>query len=49
VLDAKVTEAIALLQFLAHKHNINVESNIETIYSKKLSHINSKDAESSKM
>lgn len=47
VLDAKVTEAIALLQFLARKYDINVESNIETMYSKKLSHINSKETERS--
>jgi hypothetical protein len=45
VFAAKVTEAIALLKFLAHKHNINIESNIETMYSKKLAHINHKDSE----
>lgn len=42
VFDAKVTEAIALLKFLAHKHNVNIESNIEMMYTKKLAHINSK-------
>jgi hypothetical protein len=42
VFGAKVTEATALLQFLAHKHNVNVESNIETMYSKKLALINNK-------
>ena len=45
VFSAKVTEAIALLRFLAHKHNVNIESNIETMYSKKLAHINSKNNE----
>ena len=45
VFDAKVTEAMALLKFLAHKHNVNIESNIETMYSKKLAHINSKNME----
>jgi hypothetical protein len=43
VFGAKVTEAAALLQFLAHKHNVNIESNIETMYSKKLAHINNKN------
>jgi hypothetical protein len=43
VFAAKVTEAIALLNFLAHKHNVNIESNIKIMYSKKLAHINSKD------
>jgi hypothetical protein len=43
VFTAKVTEAIALLKFLAHKHNVNIEANIETMYSKKLAHINSRD------
>jgi hypothetical protein len=43
VFGAKVTEATALLKFLAHKHNVNIESNIETMYSKKLAHINSKN------
>jgi hypothetical protein len=43
VFGAKVTEAIALLKFLAYKHNVNIESNIERMYSKKLSHINSKN------
>jgi CRISPR/Cas system-associated exonuclease Cas4 (RecB family) len=45
VFNAKVTEAIALLKFLAHKHNVNIESNIETMYSKKLALINHKDTE----
>jgi len=45
VFNAKVTEAMALLKFLAHKHNVNIESNIETMYSKKLAHINHKDTE----
>jgi hypothetical protein len=43
VFAAKVTEATALLKFLAHKHNVNIDSNIQTMYSKKLAHINSKD------
>ena len=43
VFSAKVTEATALLRFLAYKHNVNIESNIETMYSKKLAHINHKD------
>ena len=43
VFAAKVTEAIALLKFLAHKHNVNIESNIETMYSKKLASINSRE------
>jgi hypothetical protein len=34
-----------LLKFLAHKHNVNIESNIETMYSKKLAHIKSKNDE----
>jgi hypothetical protein len=37
VLEAKLTEAAALLQFIAHNHKINLESNTETMYSKKLS------------
>jgi hypothetical protein len=45
VFGAKVTEAMALLRFLAHKHNINIESNMETMYSKKLAHISSKNNE----
>ncbi len=45
VFNAKVTEAMALLKFLAHKGNVNIESNIETMYSKKLAHINQKDTE----
>jgi hypothetical protein len=45
VFNAKVTEAIALLKFLAHKHNVNIESNMETMYSKKLAHISHKDTE----
>ena len=45
VFNAKVTEAMALLKFLAHKHNVNIESNIETMYSKKLAHINHKNTE----
>jgi hypothetical protein len=44
VFSAKVTEAIALLKFLAHKHNVDIESNIEMMYSKKLAHINRKDS-----
>jgi hypothetical protein len=40
VFDAKVTEATALLNFLAHKQNVNIESNMEIMYSKKLAHIN---------
>jgi hypothetical protein len=43
VFAAKVTEATALLKFLAHKHNVNIESNIEAMYSKKLAHIESKE------
>jgi hypothetical protein len=45
VFAAKVTEATALLKFLAHKHSVNIESNIETMYSKKLAHISPKDME----
>jgi len=45
VLDAKVTEALALLKFLAFKHDINTESLMETMYSKKLANINSKNTE----
>jgi hypothetical protein len=45
VFGAKVTEAVGLLRFLAYKHNVNIESNIETMYSKKLAHINHKDTE----
>jgi hypothetical protein len=45
VFAAKVTEATALLKFLAYKHDLNIESNIETVYSKKLAHINHKDTE----
>jgi hypothetical protein len=45
VFGAKVTEAMALLRFLAHKHNVNIESNMETMYSKKLAHISSKNNE----
>ena len=37
VLKAKLTEAVALLQFIAHSHKIDLESNTEMIYSKKLS------------
>jgi hypothetical protein len=44
VFAAKVTEATALLEFLAHKHNVNIESNIETMYSKKLAHIETKNS-----
>jgi hypothetical protein len=43
VFDAKVTEAVALLEFFAHKHNVNIQSNIETMYSKKLANIISKN------
>lgn len=43
VFSAKVTEAMALLKFLAHKHNVNIESNLETMYSKKLAHISGKN------
>jgi hypothetical protein len=45
VFGAKVTEAMALLKFLAHKHNVNIESNVETMYSKKLAHIGNKNNE----
>jgi NTP pyrophosphatase (non-canonical NTP hydrolase) len=37
VLEAKLTEAAALLQFIAHNHKIDLESNTEMMYSKKLS------------
>jgi hypothetical protein len=37
VLEAKLTEAAALLQFIAHSHKIDLESNTEMMYSKKLS------------
>ncbi len=43
VFSAKVTEAIALLKFLAHKHNVNIELNTEKMYSKKLNNIESKE------
>lgn len=43
VFGAKVTEAIALLKFLAYRHNVNIETNTETMYSKKLAQIESKD------
>jgi NTP pyrophosphatase (non-canonical NTP hydrolase) len=37
VLEAKLTEAVALLRFIAHSHKIDLESNTEKMYSKKLS------------
>ena len=37
VLEAKLTEAVALLQFMAYSHKIDLESNTEMMYSKKLS------------
>jgi hypothetical protein len=37
VLESKVTEAAALLKFIAHCHKIDLESNTEMMYSKKLS------------
>jgi NTP pyrophosphatase (non-canonical NTP hydrolase) len=37
VLEAKLTEAAALVQFIAHCHNVDLESNTEMMYSKKLS------------
>ena len=37
VLKAKLTEAVALLQFIAHSHDVDLESNTEMMYSKKLS------------
>jgi hypothetical protein len=37
VLEAKLTEATALLQFIAHSNKIDLESNTEMMYSKKLS------------
>ena len=37
VLKAKLTEAVALLQFIAHNHQVDLESNTEMMYSKKLS------------
>jgi hypothetical protein len=37
VLEAKITEAVALLQFIAYSHKIDLESNTEMMYSKKLS------------
>jgi hypothetical protein len=37
VLKAKLTEAAALLEFIAHSHKIDLESNTEMMYSKKLS------------
>ena len=36
VLKAKLTEAVALLQFIAHIHKVDLESNTEMMYSKKL-------------
>jgi hypothetical protein len=43
VFAAKVTEASVLLKFLACRYNVNIKSNIETMYSKKLTHIDHKD------
>ena len=37
VLEAKLTEAAALIQFIAHNHKIDLDSIIEIMYSKKLS------------
>ena len=37
VLNAKLTEAAALLQFIAYNHKVDLESNTEMMYSKKLS------------
>jgi hypothetical protein len=37
VLEAKLTEATALLQFIAYSHKIDLESRTEMMYSKKLS------------
>jgi hypothetical protein len=37
ILEAKLTEATALLQFIAYSHKIDLESNTEMMYSKKLS------------
>jgi hypothetical protein len=37
VLEAKLTEAAALIQFIAYNHKIDLESNTEVMYSKKLS------------
>lgn len=37
VLKTKLTEAVALLQFIAHSHDVDLESNTEMMYSKKLS------------
>jgi hypothetical protein len=42
VLKAKLTEAAALLQFIAHSQKIDLESNTEIMYSKKLSLIERK-------
>lgn len=45
MLEAKVTEVIALFMFLAYKQYIGGESYMEITYSKKLAHINSKNVE----
>jgi hypothetical protein len=37
VLEAKLTEAVALLQFIAHNNKIDLESSTKMMYSKKLS------------
>jgi hypothetical protein len=37
VLEAKLTEAVALLGFIAHSHKMDLGSNTERMYSKKLS------------
>jgi hypothetical protein len=37
MMAATVIEAAALLQFIAHSHKIDLESNTEMMYSKKLS------------
>jgi hypothetical protein len=45
VLAAKIIEAIALLRFLAYKHSVEIESNMENIYSKKLAQKSNKMVE----
>jgi NTP pyrophosphatase (non-canonical NTP hydrolase) len=38
----EITESVALLQFMAQKYGLDLESNIESMYSKKLATLNGK-------
>lgn len=38
----EITESVALLQFLASKYNLDVDANIQAIYSKKLEALKAK-------